>query len=404
MIFKNKNFKNENQIILGRKYGRDIIDNTMDSVFIATENISNIFSNSLINKVLTDWDKNTIVLDFKENFYKKTSQDREKFGKIIKISEENLAYNPFWFIKNVRYGLFEKEDLKKYKEIVTEMYEIAEKYFTMDRKYKAYSINLIVAVIYYLIKNNEEVNVNKLADFFSCSKELLESNLINMLNNEKTEISEYIVNFITINNWKIRDEIIIVVNNILEIFKTEENDNILNIKELFKNKYTLYISLSSIEDKISKGKVKFLINQILKNENRLNDKALIILPDFKIFNEVSALKEILFYEEQKIKLLIISNIKNLVKLVGSYFTLLTKRKILLDRESIMEIKYLKDFKKFPIKKKLEQHELLYINKSVLKKINKINCKYDEKYVIKQCLKYIIIILLICLYSDLKFNL
>lgn len=166
MIFKNKNFKNENQIILGEKYGRDIIDNTMDSAFIATDNISNVFSNSLINKALTDWNKNIIALDFKENFYKKTSQDRKKFGKIIKISEENLAYNPFWFIKNVGYGLFQKEDLKKYKEIVTEMYEIAEKYFSMDKKYKAYSINLIVAVIYYLIKNNEEITVNKLADFF----------------------------------------------------------------------------------------------------------------------------------------------------------------------------------------------------------------------------------------------
>ena len=218
-----------------------------------------------------------------------------------------------------------------------------------------------------------------------------------MLNNEKAEIFEYIVNFITINNWKIRDEIIISVNNILEIFKTEENDNILNIKELFKNKYTLYLSLFSMEDKTSKGKVKFLINQILKNENRLNDKTLIILPDFKIFNEVPALKEILFYEEhKKIKLLIISNIKSLVKLAGSYFTLLTKRKILLDRESIMEIKYLKDFKKFPIKKKLEQHELLYINKSVLKKIKKIDYKYEEKYVIKKCFEYILFLLLIYL--------
>lgn len=400
------------EIILGKRLKRKIKDNSMDSLFIATEDISNIFSDSIINNTLTDCERNLIVLDFKENFYIKTFQNRKNIGKVIKISEEDLYYNPFWSVENIKYSLFKeyslfkKEIFKKYKELVTEMYEITEKYFFMDTRYKAYSIDLIISAIYFLKNNNKEVNLKGLIDFFSSSKEPLEDSLIEILEKEKKEeIYRPIVDFLNI-SYSERNNVKISINNVLKIFENRgvsEYANYLNIEELFaKKKYTLYISLSSIEDKISRGKVKFLINQILKNRDQLELKVFVILPDFKILNEIPELKEMLFYEEEhrKIKLLLVSNILNLLKLEEN---ILEKRKIVLDSESVKKLKKLKYFKKFSIGKKLEKHELLYIDNSILRKINKINCEYDEEYVIKQCLKYTIIILLICLYSNLRFN-
>ena len=401
-----KKINKKSGIILGERLKRKLRDNSMDSFFIATEDISNIFSDSIINNALTDWEKNLIVLDFKENFYNKTLQNRENIGKVIKISEEDLYYNPFWFVKNAGDSLFEKEDLKKYKELVTEMYEITEKYFFMDTRYKAYSNDLIISAIYFLKDNNKKIDLKGLIDFFSSSKEPLEDRLIEILKKEKKEeIYRPIVDFLNI-SYSERNNVKISINNVLKIFENRgvsEYANYLNIEKLFADEnYTLYISLSSIKDKISRGKIKFLINQILKSRNQLKTRTLVILPDFKILSEIPELKEMLFYEEEdrKIKLLLVSNILNLLKLEEN---ILEKRKIVLDSESVKKLKKLKYFKKFSIGKKLEKHELLYIDNSILRKINKINCEYDEEYVIKQCLKYTIIILLICMYSNLRFN-
>lgn len=395
-------------IILGERLKRKIKDNSMDSLFIATENISNIFSNSIIDNILSTWQDNIIILDFKNEFYFRNHFTRKDIGEMMNFSEEDLHYNPFLFVGKTE-DYFERDIFREYTDVVTEMYEITEKYFKMDNTYKSYVIDLIISAIYFLKENKEKVNIENLINIFSSKKGPFERGAVKVLENTiNVKIYKPIVNFLNLESYSAKDRIKSSIINILKIFENDDfyiSDDYENeeIKKIFdEEKYTLFISLDSLKNKLSKVKIKFLINQILKNRKRLKNKTLFILPDFEILNDIPELKEMLFYNEEhgKIKLLLAGNILNLLELEEN---ILEKRKTILDSESFKKLKKLKYFKRFSIGEKLEKHELLYMNNSIPIKINRINCKYEEKYVIKQCLKYTIIILLICLYSNLRFN-
>ena len=399
-------------IILGKTIFKDIKDKSMDSIFIVDENISNVFSNTIIDNVLSTWQDNIIILDFKDELYLRNHFIRKDMGEMINFSEEDLYYNPFLLAGKTE-DYFERDMFKKYTDIVTDMYEITGKYFKMDNTYKGYVIDLIISAIYFLKENKKNVSINNLITFFSCKESPLEKRMLDLLESTiNVKIYKPIVNFFNLESYHVKNKI---MSSIINILKTFENDDfyIFNdyenanengeydneeINKIFgEDKYTLFVSLNSLEDKLSKAKIKFLINQILKNRKKIKNKTLFILPDFEIFNDIPEIKEILFYDDifAETKLLLIGNAQNLINFYKK--SLLKNTRILLSSDSLKEVRNLKYSVNFPINKELEKHEMLYINKSVYQKIDKLNCTYEKKYIIKDCLKLGIIILFICLY-------
>lgn len=79
-----------NGIILGKRKGKVVIDESRNSIFAITEYQSGIFTSSIIPTIL-NWQKNLIILDIKDEFYNLTSKYRKSFGQeVIKVSKENI--------------------------------------------------------------------------------------------------------------------------------------------------------------------------------------------------------------------------------------------------------------------------------------------------------------------------
>lgn len=373
MLFFNDD---ENKIILGKKYGKSIVDKSKDNILLITSNVYETISNPILESVFSTWKDNIIVLDYEEKILNKTSNLRENVGKVLKFDCKNLFFDPFNFIKEESYYVSEIEKLKLYKEILEEMYEVVRKNLMSENFsiiYKKYVIDLLEGIIFYMLEEFKEVNISNLNDFSSFKEKPLEERINDILNKSLNPIiTKPIVNFFNLNPYT-RDDILIIINILISTFdiKYKNKDISSELLEIFTyNKFSLYISFSSEMDNYSKAKTIFLLNQILKNKDEIKKDTLFILSDFNIFSEIGELRKIIQYSQEnfsKLKLFLVSDINNLFKFENSInFFFNNIKKILFYKiriENFKNISTEKDLKKY-LKYK-NKNKILYFNNSKL---------------------------------------
>lgn len=283
------------EIIFGRKYFKKISDKSNDNVLVITKNMSQNISNSIIESSLLSWKDNLIVFDYKDKLLKKSEEHKKKLGKVINLQAKEVSFNPFNLIKI--YSIYDSDtNINFYTNILEDMYNATAKVFYIETLYKEYTLNLLNVAIFYLIYKEKEINMQNLSDFFfldeqpyydeetSYGRTILENRLYKMSNEiENEEIKAKVWTFLDLYSYKIKDSILIAIHYILKVFNTGTEN--LEIEKLFDyfNEYSLYISLTGKEDSISKGKIIFLIDQLLKNKDYFETNTLMVLPNFHIF-------------------------------------------------------------------------------------------------------------------------
>ncbi len=386
----------EPEIIFGKKHLKKISDKSGDNVLVITKNISQNISNSIIESSLLTWKDNLIVFDYKDKLLKKSEEHRKKLGKVINLQASEISFNPFNLIE--RYPIFGLEiNINFCTPILEAMYNATAKVFYIETLYKEYTLNLLKVAIFYLIYKEKEINMKNLSDFFFLEEETSTKNLNEygeyeeesfygrtILDNKLYKMSKEISNediktkiwtFLDLYSYKIRDSILIAIHYILKVFNTE-NEN-LEIEKLFdySNEYSLYISLTDKEDNISKGKLIFLIDQLLKNKDCFRINTLMVLPNFHIFEKLDELRNIIEYEKDKLnnlKLILVSDIHNLMKFENSldYFLDNFNKVLFYKLDKKNEIIYSNNYKKVKIKDinltktKLSETNIFYIIKII----------------------------------------
>lgn len=384
------------EIIFGRKYFKKISDKSNDNVLVITKNMSQNISNSIIESSLLSWKDNLIVFDYKDKLLKKSEEHRKKLGKVINLQAKEVSFNPFNLIKI--YSIYDSDtNINFYTNILEDMYNATAKVFYIETLYKEYTLNLLKVAIFYLIYKEKEINMKNLSDFFfskeetstenlneygECEEEsfygrtILDNRLYKMSNEiENEEIKAKIWTFLDLYSYKIRDSILIAIHYILKVFNTGTEN--LEIEKLFDyfNEYSLYISLTDKEDSISKGKLIFLIDQLLKNKDYFETSTLMVLPNFHIFEKLDELKNTIEYEKDKfnnLKLLLVSDIHNLLKFENSldYFLDNFNKVLFYKLHKKNEIIYSNNYKKIKIKginltkTKLSETNIFYIIKII----------------------------------------
>lgn len=375
------------EIIFGRKYFKKISDKSNDNVLVITKNMSQNISNSIIESSLLSWKDNLIVFGYKDKLLKKSEEHRKKLGKVINLQAKEVSFNPFNLIKI--YSIYDSDtNINFYTNILEDMYNATVKVFYIETLYKEYTLNLLNVAIFYLIYKEKEINMQNLSDFFFLDEEpyydeetsygrtILENRLYKMSNEiENEEIKAKIWTFLDLYSYKIRDSILIAIHYILKVFNTGTEN--LEIEKLFDyfNKYSLYISLTGKEDSIFKGKIIFLIDQLLKNKDYFETNTLMILPNFHIFEKLDELRNVIEYEKDKftnLKLILVSDIHNLLKFENSldYFLDNFNKVLFYKLHKKNEIIYSNNYKKVKIKginltkTKLSETNIFYIIKII----------------------------------------
>ena len=363
-------------VILGKSLLENyIVDSSRDSILAITKEKSEIMSNSLIMSSLSNWQGNIIIIDYKEKFYKETFEYRKNLGNIINVSEDNLFYDPFSILNSKEYLLTKDELYLECLKLVESMYELAEKYFHMRKEYKSYSINLLASIVFYLRKlEKKEISIDLLIN--AIRNKPLKNICSDMIKIDDPLISDSVKDILNLSAYQSYDQVFISITNMLNIFKNNSLSNIENIKlnDIFDyfNKYSLYISLTSMENTISKNKVIFLINQILKNRNNLENTTFVILPNFNILNNIPELKEMIHYinkEYTYLKLLVVSDMESLLEIESSFDVWFNS----FDKKIFhsLEFNCLKEMNDFPKIKYLGENEVLYLDKYNSKKLKKV---------------------------------
>lgn len=375
------------EIIFGRKYFKKISDKSNDNVLVITKNMSQNISNSIIESSLLSWKDNLIVFDYKDKLLKKSEEHRKKLGKVINLQAKEVSFNPFNLIKI--YSIYDSDtNINFYTNILEDMYNATAKVFYIETLYKEYTLNLLNIAIFYLIYKEKEINMQNLSDFFFLDEEpyydeetsygrtILENRLYKMSNEiENEEIKAKIWTFLDLYSYKIKDSILIAIHYILKVFNTGTEN--LEIEKLFDyfNEYSLYISLTGKEDSISKGKIIFLIDQLLKNKDYFETNTLMVLPNFHIFEKLDELRNVIEYEKDKftnLKLILVSDIHNLLKFENSldYFLDNFNKVLFYKLDKKNEIIYSNNYKKVKIKginltkTKLSETNIFYIIKII----------------------------------------
>ena len=375
------------EIIFGRKYFKKISDKSNDNVLVITKNMSQNISNSIIESSLLSWKDNLIVFDYKDKLLKKSEEHRKKLGKVINLQAKEVSFNPFNLIKI--YSIYDSDtNINFYTNILEDMYNATAKVFYIETLYKEYTLNLLNVAIFYLIYKEKEINMQNLSDFFFLDEEpyydeetsygrtILENRLYKMSNEiENEEIKAKIWTFLDLYSYKIKDSILIAIHYILKVFNTGTEN--LEIEKLFDyfNEYSLYISLTGKEDSISKGKIIFLIDQLLKNKDYFETNTLMVLPNFHIFEKLDELRNVIEYEKDKftnLKLILVSDIHNLLKFENSldYFLDNFNKVLFYKLDKKNEIIYSNNYKKVKIKginlnrTKLSETNIFYIIKII----------------------------------------
>lgn len=375
------------EIIFGRKYFKKISDKSNDNVLVITKNMSQNISNSIIESSLLSWKDNLIVFDYKDKLLKKSEEHRKKLGKVINLQAKEVSFNPFNLIKI--YSIYDSDtNINFYTNILEDMYNATAKVFYIETLYKEYTLNLLNVAIFYLIYKEKEINMQNLSDFFfldeqpyydeetSYGRTILENRLYKMSNEiENEEIKAKIWTFLDLYSYKIKDSILIAIHYILKVFNTGTEN--LEIEKLFDyfNEYSLYISLTGKEDSISKGKIIFLIDQLLKNKDYFETNTLMVLPNFHIFEKLDGLRNVIEYEKDKftnLKLILVSDIHNLLKFENSldYFLDNFNKVLFYKLDKKNEIIYSNNYKKVKIKginlnrTKLSETNIFYIIKII----------------------------------------
>lgn len=382
------------EIIFGKKYLKKISDKSGDNVLVITKNMSQNISNSIIESSLLSWKDNLIVFDYKDKLLKKSEEHRKKLGKVINLQAKELSFNPFNLIKI--YSIYDSDtNINFYTNILEDMYNATAKVFYIETLYKEYTLNLLKVAIFYLIYKKKEINMKNLSDFFFSKEEIstenlneygeyeeesfygrtiLDNRLYKMSNEiENEEIKAKIWTFLDLYSYKIKDSILIAIHYILKVFNTGTEN--LEIEKLFDyfNEYSLYISLTGKEDSISKGKIIFLIDQLLKNKDYFETNTLMVLPNFHIFEKLDELRNVIEYEKDKftnLKLILVSDIHNLLKFENSldYFLDNFNKVLFYKLDKKNEIIYSNNYKKVKIKginltkTKLSETNIFYIIK------------------------------------------
>lgn len=373
------------EIIFGRKYFKKISDKSNDNVLVITKNMSQNISNSIIESSLLSWKDNLIVFDYKDKLLKKSEEHRKKLGKVINLQAKEVSFNPFNLIKI--YSIYDSDtNINFYTNILEDMYNATAKVFYIETLYKEYTLNLLNVAIFYLIYKEKEINMQNLLDFFfldeqpyydeetSYGRTILENRLYKMSNEiENEEIKAKIWTFLDLYSYKIKDSILIAIHYILKVFNTGTEN--LEIEKLFDyfNEYSLYISLTGKKDSISKGKIIFLIDQLLKNKDYFETNTLMVLPNFHIFEKLDELRNVIEYEKDKftnLKLILVSDIHNLLKFENSldYFLDNFNKVLFYKLNKKNEIIYSNNYKKVKIKginlnrTKLSETNIFYIIK------------------------------------------
>ena len=375
------------EIIFGRKYFKKISDKSNDNVLVITKNMSQNISNSIIESSLLSWKDNLIVFDYKDKLLKKSEEHKKKLGKVINLQAKEVSFNPFNLIKI--YSIYDSDtNINFYTNILEDMYNATAKVFYIETLYKEYTLNLLNIAIFYLIYKEKEINMQNLSDFFFLDEEpyydeetsygrtILENRLYKMSNEiENEEIKAKIWTFLDLYSYKIKDSILIAIHYILKVFNTGTEN--LEIEKLFDyfNEYSLYISLTGKEDSISKGKIIFLIDQLLKNKDYFETNTLMVLPNFHIFEKLDELRNVIEYEKDKftnLKLILVSDIHNLLKFENSldYFLDNFNKVLFYKLDKKNEIIYSNNYKKVKIKginlnrTKLSETNIFYIIKII----------------------------------------
>lgn len=375
------------EIIFGRKYFKKISDKSNDNVLVITKNMSQNISNSIIESSLLSWKDNLIVFDYKDKLLKKSEEHKKKLGKVINLQAKEVSFNPFNLIKI--YSIYDSDtNINFYTNILEDMYNATAKVFYIETLYKEYTLNLLNVAIFYLIYKEKEINMQNLSDFFFLDEEpyydeetsygrtILENRLYKMSNEiENEEIKAKIWTFLDLYSYKIKDSILIAIHYILKVFNTGTEN--LEIEKLFDyfNEYSLYISLTGKEDSISKGKIIFLIDQLLKNKDYFETNTLMVLPNFHIFEKLDELRNVIEYEKDKftnLKLILVSDIHNLLKFENSldYFLDNFNKVLFYKLDKKNEIIYSNNYKKVKIKginlnrTKLSETNIFYIIKII----------------------------------------
>ena len=375
------------EIIFGRKYFKKISDKSNDNVLVITKNMSQNISNSIIESSLLSWKDNLIVFDYKDKLLKKSEEHKKKLGKVINLQAKEVSFNPFNLIKI--YSIYDSDtNINFYTNILEDMYNATAKVFYIETLYKEYTLNLLNVAIFYLIYKEKEINMQNLSDFFfldeqpyydeetSYGRTILENRLYKMSNEiENEEIKAKIWTFLDLYSYKIKDSILIAIHYILKVFNTGTEN--LEIEKLFDyfNEYSLYISLTGKEDSISKGKIIFLIDQLLKNKDYFETNTLMVLPNFHIFEKLDELRNVIEYEKDKftnLKLILVSDIHNLLKFENSldYFLDNFNKVLFYKLDKKNEIIYSNNYKKVKIKginlnrTKLSETNIFYIIKII----------------------------------------
>lgn len=375
------------EIIFGRKYFKKISDKSNDNVLVITKNMSQNISNSIIESSLLSWKDNLIVFDYKDKLLKKSEEHRKKLGKVINLQAKEVSFNPFNLIKI--YSIYDSDtNINFYTNILEDMYNATAKVFYIETLYKEYTLNLLNVAIFYLIYKEKEINMQNLSDFFfldeqpyydeetSYGRTILENRLYKMSNEiENEEIKAKIWTFLDLYSYKIKDSILIAIHYILKVFNTGTEN--LEIEKLFDyfNEYSLYISLTGKKDSISKGKIIFLIDQLLKNKDYFETNTLMVLPNFHIFEKLDELRNVIEYEKDKftnLKLILVSDIHNLLKFENSldYFLDNFNKVLFYKLDKKNEIIYSNNYKKVKIKginlnrTKLSETNIFYIIKII----------------------------------------
>lgn len=375
------------EIIFGRKYFKKISDKSNDNMLVITKNMSQNISNSIIESSLLSWKDNLIVFDYKDKLLKKSEEHKKKLGKVINLQAKEVSFNPFNLIKI--YSIYDSDtNINFYTNILEDMYNATAKVFYIETLYKEYTLNLLNVAIFYLIYKEKEINMQNLSDFFFLDEEpyydeetsygrtILENRLYKMSNEiENEEIKAKIWTFLDLYSYKIKDSILIAIHYILKVFNTGTEN--LEIEKLFDyfNEYSLYISLTGKEDSISKGKIIFLIDQLLKNKDYFETNTLMVLPNFHIFEKLDELRNVIEYEKDKftnLKLILVSDIHNLLKFENSldYFLDNFNKVLFYKLDKKNEIIYSNNYKKVKIKginlnrTKLSETNIFYIIKII----------------------------------------
>ena len=206
----------------------------------------------------------------------------------------------------------------------------------------------------------------------------------------------------TILNWQknliildIKDEFYDITSNYRksigqDVIKTTEKniDNLLlGIRDILnKNKFSLYICISSLESNSFKKKIEFLIEEILKNGEEISEETLFILPYFNRLEETELFKEELYLEKNeksKLRLFLISDVDSLIELkynIPILFGSLNKKLLFLN--SFEDCKGVRFLETLIEEMKPSVNEVLYFNNIKNIKLEIIEY-YKEPYFMKK---------------------